>query len=94
MPGLNLPGFMRTVPSNPLVINTAGGKENHMITVNLEPDGEVVELYKTRTVIAALNKLKLRSTMAIVVRDGELLTADRRLKPGDTIMVRKVTSAG
>lgn len=65
-----------------------------MITVNLEPDGEVIELHKTRSVLAALNKLKLRPTMAIVVRDGELLTADRKLKMGDTIMVRKVTSAG
>lgn len=65
-----------------------------MITVNLEPDGKTIELYNTRSVHAALNKLKLRSTMAIVARDGELLTVDRMLKNGDTIMVRKVTSAG
>nr|WP_321258189.1 hypothetical protein [uncultured Pseudodesulfovibrio sp.] len=65
-----------------------------MITVNLEPDGEQIEMSNTRSVIAVLNKLKLRSTMAIVVRDGELLTADRMLKNGDTLMVRKVTSAG
>ncbi len=65
-----------------------------MITVNLEPDGEVIELHRTKSVLGALNKLKLRSTMAIVVRDGELLTSDRKLRPGETIMVRKVTSAG
>ena len=65
-----------------------------MITVNLEPDGEVVELHKTRSVLAVLNRLKLRSTMAIVVRDGELLTPDRKLDNGDVLMVRKVTSAG
>lgn len=65
-----------------------------MITVNLEPDGKTFEFPNTRSVHAALNKLKLRSTMAIVVRDGELLTVDRKLKNGDTIMVRKVTSAG
>lgn len=65
-----------------------------MITVHLEPDGEIVELHKTRSVIAVLNKLNLRSTMAIVVRDGELLTPDRKLTQGDTLMVRKVTSAG
>lgn len=65
-----------------------------MITVNLEPDGKVIELPNTRSVLAALNKLKLRSTMAIVVRDGELLTSDRKLRNGDTLMVRKVTSAG
>ncbi|NDV19517.1 hypothetical protein GO013_08810 [Pseudodesulfovibrio sp. JC047] len=65
-----------------------------MITVNLEPDGEQIEMHNTRSVIAVLNTLKLRSTMVIVVRDGELLTADRMLKNGDTLMVRKVTSAG
>ena len=65
-----------------------------MITVNLEPDGEVVELHRTRSVLGVLNKLKLRSTMAIVVRDGELLTPDRKLEHGDVLMVRKVTSAG
>jgi len=65
-----------------------------MITVRLEPDNEVVELHGTKTVLAVLNRLKLRSTMAIVVRNGQLLTPDRRLKPGETLMVRKVTSAG
>lgn len=65
-----------------------------MVTVNLEPDGKVVELHNTRSVLAVLNRLKLRSTMAIVVRDGELLTSDRKLNNGDTLMVRKVTSAG
>lgn len=65
-----------------------------MITVNLEPDGKQIELYNTRSVIAVLNKLQLRSTMAIVVRDGELLTPDQMLKNHDVLMVRKVTSAG
>ncbi|MUM76321.1 hypothetical protein GKC30_01585 [Pseudodesulfovibrio sp. F-1] len=65
-----------------------------MITVRLEPDNDVVELHGTKTVLAVLNRLKLRSTMAIVVRDGQLLTPDRRLAPGQTLMVRKVTSAG
>ena len=65
-----------------------------MVTVHLEPDGEVIELHNTKSVLGVLNKLKLRSTMAIVVRDGELLTADRKLKMNDVLMVRKVTSAG
>lgn len=65
-----------------------------MITVTLEPDGKEIELHNTRSVQAVLNKLKLRPTMAIVVRDGELLTADQMLKNGDTLLVRKVTSAG
>ncbi|ADU63450.1 MAG: hypothetical protein KUA35_10445 [Pseudodesulfovibrio sp.] len=65
-----------------------------MITVTLEPDNEVVELHGVKTVLAVLNRFKLRPTMAIVARSGELLTPDRRLNPGDAIMVRKVTSAG
>jgi len=65
-----------------------------MVTVHLEPDGDVIELHKTKSVLAVLNKLKLRSTMAIVVRDGELLTSDRKLNMNDVLMVRKVTSAG
>jgi sulfur carrier protein len=72
----------------------AGEKEKRMITVNLEPDNEVIEMHGVKTVLAALNRLKLRSTMAIVARGGELLTADRRLRPNDVILVRKVTSAG
>ena len=65
-----------------------------MVTVHLEPDGKVIEMHKLRSVLAVLNRLNLRSTMAIVVRDGELLTTDRKLYNGDTVMVRKVTSAG
>jgi len=65
-----------------------------MITVNLEPDGKVIEMHDTRSVHAVLNKLQLRSTMAIVVRNGELLTPDRKLDWDDVLMVRKVTSAG
>ena len=65
-----------------------------MITVTLEPDGKVIELHNTRSVHAVLNKLNLRFTMAIVARDGELLTPDQILKIGDKLLVRKVTSAG
>lgn len=65
-----------------------------MITVTLEPDNEVIEMHGVKTVLAALNRVKLRPTMAIVVRGGELLTPDRRLNPGDAVMIRKVTSAG
>lgn len=65
-----------------------------MITVQLEPDGKTVELYKTKTVTAMLNKLHLRHTMALVIRNDELLTPDERLNDGDTIIVRQVTSSG
>jgi len=72
----------------------ADGRRKNMVTVHLEPEGEVIELRRIRSVLAVLNRLKLRSTMAIVVRDGELLTADRKLHMNDMLMVRKVTSAG
>ncbi|EGB14341.1 hypothetical protein DND132_1128 [Pseudodesulfovibrio mercurii] len=65
-----------------------------MIIVNLEPDGKRIELNDTRSVLAVLNKLQLRPTMALVARRGELLTPDRSLVHGDELLVRKVTSAG
>ncbi|WP_018123194.1 hypothetical protein [Desulfovibrio oxyclinae] len=65
-----------------------------MITVQVEPDGKTVEMHKVRTVIAMLNRLELRHTMALIIRDGELLTPDERLLHGDHLLVRKVTSAG
>lgn len=65
-----------------------------MITVNIEPEGKSTTLYKTRTVIALLNKLDLRPTMALVIRNGELLTPDVKLFHGDVITVKKVISAG
>ncbi|WP_243547233.1 hypothetical protein [Pseudodesulfovibrio tunisiensis] len=65
-----------------------------MIQVQLEPEGRLVELSGTKTVLGMLNRLSLRPTMAIVVRDGKLLTPDRRLYNGDALLVRKVTSAG
>lgn len=65
-----------------------------MIRIRLEPGGKEFELYRIRTVLGLLNKLDLRPTMALVIRDGSLLTPDRRVANGDEILVRKVTSAG
>ena len=65
-----------------------------MITVHLEPKGNTVELHDLRTALGLLNRLKLRPTMALVIRDGQLLTPDRPLFHGDEITVRTVTSAG
>ncbi len=65
-----------------------------MIKVRLEPDGKDLEFHGLKTVLGLLNKLGLRPTMALVVRDGGLLTPDIRIKSGDEILVRKVTSAG
>lgn len=65
-----------------------------MIKVRLEPDGKDLEFSGIKTVLGLLNKLGLRPTMALVAREGQLLTPDRRIGRGDEIMVRKVTSAG
>jgi sulfur carrier protein len=41
-----------------------------------------------------LNNLHLRVNDALIIRDGELLTPDRHLWPGDHITVRMVVSRG
>jgi sulfur carrier protein len=65
-----------------------------MISLRLEPDNENFSLPKPNTVLQLLNRLGLGRTQALVVRDGELLTPDRRIHDNDHIEVRKVTSAG
>jgi sulfur carrier protein len=65
-----------------------------MIHVRLEPEAKDIELHRIKTVLGLLNRLELRPTMALVVRDGSLLTPDRRLYNEDRVLVRTVTSAG
>jgi sulfur carrier protein len=65
-----------------------------MITVRLEPDCRELQFPKLRTVLQLLHKLGLGQGAVLIIRDGELLTPDRRLAPGDTIIVRRVTSRG
>jgi sulfur carrier protein ThiS len=45
----------------------------------------------SRQLLAALN---LREECALVARNGELLTPDRRIWPDDELLVRKVGSTG
>ncbi|MGE4292261.1 MAG: hypothetical protein AB7E32_08630 [Desulfovibrio sp.] len=65
-----------------------------MITVHIQPDNETLEFSSLNTVLQLLNRLNLRSTHALIIRDGKLLTADRKLHYGDEIVVKKVISAG
>lgn len=65
-----------------------------MITVRLEPEDREIEFTKVNTVLQLLRKLSLGLNSALIIRDGELLTPDRRLEPGDMIIVRRVTSRG
>lgn len=65
-----------------------------MITVHIEPDGEKREFRSLNTVLQLLNKLGLRRMEALIIRDGGLLTPDRRLHDGDELTVRTVISRG
>ncbi|HKK33908.1 MAG TPA: hypothetical protein VJ934_10180 [Desulfomicrobiaceae bacterium] len=65
-----------------------------MITVHTEPDGATVEFEKLNTVMQLLNRMGRKSTRVLVIRDGELLTVDCRIRPRDTITIRDVISRG
>ncbi len=64
------------------------------VIVWLQPEEKEIELPKAKTVRAVLTALGLRECTAIVARDGQLLTPDRAVAPGDRLLVRKVTSSG
>lgn len=65
-----------------------------MITVRMEPGGEVKTLTQLNTVQQLLNRLGLRYTEALVIRGGRLLTQDLKLEPDDVLTVRDVGSVG
>ena len=65
-----------------------------MITVHLEPDNKELCLEKASTVRNLLAALDRKPGRALVIRDGQLLTPDLKLYPGDTIIVRDVGSRG
>lgn len=65
-----------------------------MITVRLEPEGRELQFAKLNTVLQLLHRLNLGLCSALIIRDGELLTQDRRLASGDTVTVRRVKSRG
>ncbi|SDB12539.1 sulfur carrier protein [Desulfonatronum thiosulfatophilum] len=65
-----------------------------MISVRLEPKGREIEITKASTVLQLLRQLGLGPNAALVIRNKELLTPDRRINAGDTIIVRGVSSRG
>lgn len=65
-----------------------------MITVRIEPGGEEKTFERLNTVLQLLNRLGLRPTEALVIRDGRMLTPDLKLRRDDVITVRVVVSAG
>ncbi len=60
----------------------------------MQPDETELVLPRTKTVLQLLHKIGVRRGTALVIRDGQLLTPDREVLPGDTITVRIVTSMG
>ena len=64
------------------------------ITVILEPTGGKKEIARPKTVSQLLGQLGIRQGTALVIREGELLTPDRRIETGETITVRSVVSRG
>ncbi|MGE4299937.1 MAG: hypothetical protein AB7E47_18110 [Desulfovibrionaceae bacterium] len=64
------------------------------VVVRLEPEGREIRFDRINTVLQLLNKLQLRATDALVIRDGGLLTQDVWVRPGDHLTVRCVMSTG
>ena len=64
------------------------------VTVLVQPEEKTLELRRPKTARQLLAALHLREETALVARDGELLTPDRRIYTGDTLLVRTVTSSG
>ena len=67
---------------------TGDSSDPPLVTVRLQPEERIVELPR-RSV-----KNVRRPCTALVARDGDLLTPDREILPGDHLLVRKVTSSG
>jgi sulfur carrier protein len=65
-----------------------------MITVTISSQSQPLSFPKINTVLQLQQKLDLRVNDALIIRDGELLTPDRRLHDGDHVTVRLVTSRG
>ncbi len=65
-----------------------------MITVFFEPEGTSISLPRCTTVLQLLHQTGRKPGRALVIRNGELLTPDRRLTPGDSIILRDVGSRG
>ncbi len=65
-----------------------------MVIVKINGQGQPIEFPVLKTVLQLQTKLGLRVNDALIIREGELLTPDRRLRPGDAVEVRMVTSRG
>lgn len=75
-------------------METATSYQPAQITVRLQPEEREFMMPRPKTVLQLLRKLDIRRGTALVIRDGGLLTEDRRILPGEYITIRVVTSSG
>ena len=64
------------------------------VTVLVQPEEKYLSLPRPKTSRQLLAALGLAEETALVAREKQLLTPDRRIWPGDQVLVRKVTSSG
>lgn len=64
------------------------------VTVVVQPEDSLLSLPRPKTARQLLELLDIAEECALVARDGELLTPDRRIWPDDALLVRKVASSG
>ncbi len=64
------------------------------VTVRVQPEESRLSLPRPKTARQLLEALGLAEESALVAREGQLLTPDRRIWPNDDLLVRKVASSG
>lgn len=65
-----------------------------LVYVRFEPDGARKAIPRPKTALQLLERLNLHEEEALVIRNGQLLTPDRHIWPGDSVIVRVVASRG
>ncbi len=60
----------------------------------IQPENRTKNISNVSTVMGLLNKLGLKASQALVIRENQLLTPDRRIYQDDHIIVRLVASRG
>ena len=64
------------------------------VSVLVQPEEKHLSMPRPKTSRQLLAALGLAEETALVVREGQLLTPDRHIWPGDNLLVRKVASSG
>jgi sulfur carrier protein ThiS len=65
-----------------------------LVTAQLRPPGRLVEVEDAHRVADLLERLEVKPSTVLVIRDGELLTEADALRDGDRVEVRFAISGG